>query len=233
MAAVWRLPERIVELSKADMWRTAVKEWEPDGVDVLEAEDMETCLCGHFPIKELCYIRNKENGNTAIVGNHCIKKFSAHDPAHAVFGDVPKIIASAKRILQNPSGSASPEMVAFARKKGLFSARDALFYNDIWRKRNLSFAQLKYKQRLNRALLIGVIWSARATFEQLKANPAKGTAGPKLIQHAYKRGVINTVSKDFYMQIWNRNHDQLSGKQARWKSSLNDRIITQLKEEFG
>ena len=33
------------------------------------------CLCSHFPIKEICVIRNRVNGVRAEVGNVCVKKF--------------------------------------------------------------------------------------------------------------------------------------------------------------
>lgn len=230
--AIWKLPSEIIKLSDANTWPEAVKEWVPDGVEILE-DETDTCLFGHSPIVELCYIRNTKNDNTAIVGNQCIQKFGAEDPAHAVFGDMPKIIASAKRILQDAThGSANSEMIRLAKRKGIFSAIDARFYNKIWRKRNLSVKQSSYKERLNQALLYGVIFTARQAFAHLSTNRVQGTAGPKLIQHAYRKGALNAQSRDFYMQIWQRSHHQLSVKQARWKSSLNQRIITQLRGEL-
>ena len=50
------LQSEILALSSAKSWPKAVKEWERAGVEKLEiGEESQTCLCGHFPIRELCF----------------------------------------------------------------------------------------------------------------------------------------------------------------------------------
>lgn len=48
-------------------------EWVVYNLD--KSNEPETCLCGKFPIKNLCYIKNNFNYNVALVGNCCVKHF--------------------------------------------------------------------------------------------------------------------------------------------------------------
>lgn len=69
----YKLTEEIIALSEASTWNRAKLEWSL--YEVYEAEEPETCLCGHFPIIELCTLLNRYNGKFATVGNCCVKKF--------------------------------------------------------------------------------------------------------------------------------------------------------------
>ena len=40
-----------------------------------EADEPETCPCGHFPIMEICSIHNRVTYHTTGVGNVCVKRF--------------------------------------------------------------------------------------------------------------------------------------------------------------
>jgi hypothetical protein len=68
-----QLKSAILRLSRATDWKVAKKEWRL--VEVSEADEPETCLCGHHPIIELCTIANTTTGNTAHVSNVCVKRF--------------------------------------------------------------------------------------------------------------------------------------------------------------
>ena len=68
-----QLQERILALSDAADWDVARKEWSL--VDVSEADEPETCLCGHFPIVEICQISNRVTGHKTEVGNRCVRRF--------------------------------------------------------------------------------------------------------------------------------------------------------------
>jgi hypothetical protein len=57
-----RLAQEIIGLSNANIWEKAKLEWILDNVEY--KEESETCLCGHFPINEICVLVNKQNGNT-------------------------------------------------------------------------------------------------------------------------------------------------------------------------
>ena len=104
----YRLTTEIIALSAAKTWPVAVKEWALD--EVYEAEEAETCLCGHYPIIELCVLANRVNGHTATVGNCCVKKFIGL-PSD-------KIFAAVKRVRKDGSKSLNEEAIDHARMRG-------------------------------------------------------------------------------------------------------------------
>lgn len=68
-----KLTAEIVARSVSDNWDAARLEWSLVGGT--EADAPERCPCGHYPIIELCEIRNQKNRVEATVGNCCVKKF--------------------------------------------------------------------------------------------------------------------------------------------------------------
>ena len=81
MASVYgeRLIKRVLELSTANDWDTAVKEWE---IADCEEDDTlsESCVCGKEHLYYLFTIENVVNGNTLFpIGSSCIKKFGRED----------------------------------------------------------------------------------------------------------------------------------------------------------
>ena len=50
-----KLIQEIIKLSVADIWEIAKCEWEL--IEIYFSDEPETCLCGHYPIIELCEIR--------------------------------------------------------------------------------------------------------------------------------------------------------------------------------
>jgi hypothetical protein len=69
----YQLTAEIVQRSEAGVWDAAKLEWEL--LHVFEAEEPETCLCGHYPIIEICILHNRLKGKEVLVGNCCVKKF--------------------------------------------------------------------------------------------------------------------------------------------------------------
>jgi hypothetical protein len=139
----YRLGQEIVARSSANTWGKAKLEWVLD--DVYEADEPETCLCGHSPIIELCNLRNKLNGAIATVGNCCVKKFIGL-PSDLIFQAV-------KRIRTNNTKSLNAEAINYARQKGWFTDWEETFYFDIMRKRKLSAKQKAQKIRINEKFL--------------------------------------------------------------------------------
>jgi hypothetical protein len=84
----YKLTEEILARSEASVWDFAKLEWALD--HVYEADEPETCLCGHFPIIEICELRNKLNGKGATVGNCCVKKFIGL-PSDLIFQAVKRV----------------------------------------------------------------------------------------------------------------------------------------------
>lgn len=76
----FKLIEAIIRRSKADTWASAAREWICTEIEYLpddwvKENDYETCLCGHYPIRELCYPHNEYTKENVVVGNCCVNKF--------------------------------------------------------------------------------------------------------------------------------------------------------------
>lgn len=229
----WELPEKLIPMSVGSSWAAASREWELDYIEMLEKDDdLEECLCSHYPIRELCHIRNKNNGNTAVVGNHCIGKFGEDGASNEELEHVPRIFQACHRILSKESASANPPLIELALKNKIFTEKDAQFYHEIWRKKDLTSRQALYKSSLNQELLYRIILTKRAVFQKLRTN-FKETAGPKLIDYAFQKGVLKPQDKDFYMKVWKQAHGSLSSRQQSYKEGLNKRIVQNLQSELG
>ena len=135
----FRLAKEIIDRSHAKTWDQAKLEWVLN--DVYEALEPETCLCGHYPIIELCNLRNKASGAFATVGNCCVKKFIGL-PSDLIFQAV-------KRIRYDNTKSLNAEAIDYAHSKGWITDWDQTFYFDIMRKRKLSAKQESQKVRIN------------------------------------------------------------------------------------
>ncbi len=229
----WNFPSKIIGLSNGDNWNQAIQEWKLEDIEMLDSGEFETCLCGHTPIRELCHIRNTENGNRATVGNVCITKIDERDLEGADFGAVPRIIGAMKRIQENNSASANEDLINYARMIGIFTPDNASFYRDIWRKRNLSDNQKSYKQSLNNRLLNEIATTKRASYQALKNRPNKKYtyASCRLIDYAFSKGVLSLKDRGFYLKMQNRLYP-LSEKQLAYKNGLNNRIVQRLRNDF-
>lgn len=141
-----QLKAEILALSRATDWETAKTEWKLIGIG--EAEERETCLCGHFPIIELCTITNQVTGRTADVGNVCVKRFLGFR------SDL--IFASIKRIRKDRDKSIGAEAAVFFRERGIINAWEYKFQQSTYRKRDLTYKQLSTRHTINRKVLADV-----------------------------------------------------------------------------
>lgn len=135
----YRLIAEIIERSEATNWDQAKTEW--GLAEVYQADEPETCLCGHFPIVELCVLRNKLNLVNATVGNCCVKKFLGL-PSDLIFQAV-------KRVRADNDKSLNGESIEHAFGKGWINQWERDFYFNIMRKRNLSDKQTVTKRSIN------------------------------------------------------------------------------------
>lgn len=142
----YRLTAEIIARSQAKAWDAAKLEWALE--DVYEAEEPGTCLCGHFPIVETCVLRNKLNGNDAIVGNCCVKKFMGL-PSD-------EILQAVKRVRKDPAKSLNAHAVQHAFDRGWITAWERDFYFDIMRKRKLSPKQAAKKSQINKKFMLNM-----------------------------------------------------------------------------
>jgi hypothetical protein len=141
-----KLKEAILSLSQASDWETGKKEWHL--VDVFDADEPDTCLCGHYPIMEICTIANRITKKSADVGNCCVKRFLGFR-SDLIFDAI-------KRIREDPEKSLNADAISFFMEKKLFTATEYAFLQNTMRKRNLSAKQLKWRTDINRRVLAAI-----------------------------------------------------------------------------
>lgn len=135
----YKLTEEIIARSVADFWDAAKLEWSLS--EVYEAEEPETCLCGHFPIIELCILQNKHNHGFATVGNCCVKKFLGLESD--------KIFQAVKRVRKDNERALNAEAIDYGFSKGWINDWERSFYLDTMRKRILSTKQKSKRIQIN------------------------------------------------------------------------------------
>ncbi len=139
----FKLASEIIKRSVAQTWDEAKLEWSL--LEVYEADEPETCLCGHYPIIELCVIQNRLNAGRATVGNCCVKRFVGL-PSDEIFQGV-------KRVRKDKSKSLNAEAIDHAFKRGWIDSWQHEFYLDVMRKRRLTFKQKAKKLEINERVL--------------------------------------------------------------------------------
>jgi hypothetical protein len=137
----YQLTTELLKLSQSQKWDEAKLEWEL--IDIERMEEPETCLCGHYPILEICLIKNGKTNNESRVGNCCVKKFNNKSD---------KIFRSVAKIRKDIEKSVNAETLELAIKNRWISANEYKFYMDILRKRNLSDKQLAWKKSINQKI---------------------------------------------------------------------------------
>lgn len=137
------LRREILKLSRARDWETARKEWVL--VDIFEVEEPESCLCGHYPIIEICEISNRVTDTSAEVGNVCVKRFLGFR-SDLIFNAV-------KRIRNDIEKSLNADAISFFFDRGVLTDWEYDFLQDTMRKRNLSSKQMAQRVRINRKVL--------------------------------------------------------------------------------
>jgi hypothetical protein len=121
----YQLTTELMKLSFSQKWDEAKLEWQL--IDIEKVEEAESCLCGHYPILEICTIKNIKINNQVRVGNCCVKKFNNQSD---------KIFKAISRVKKDKTKSLNAETIDFARKKGYVSEWEKNFYLDIMRKRS-------------------------------------------------------------------------------------------------
>lgn len=143
----YKLATEIIARSVAKTWDLAKVEWRL--LNVYREDEPDTCLCGHFPIIEICEIINQRNGKVTSVGNCCVKKFLG-------LKESDKIFQSVRKLSKDDTKSVNIETLEHARSKNWINDWEYQFYGDIMRKRNLSEKQLRVKLAVNKKILLGV-----------------------------------------------------------------------------
>jgi hypothetical protein len=144
--AEFKLMKEIISLSVSDIWEIALTEWELN--EIYFADEAETCLCGHFPIIELCELKNTKNKELAVVGNCCVKKFIGL-PSDKIFQAV-------KRVRKDGGKGLNGEAIELVHFKKWINDWEYKFYVETFRKRKLSEKQLIMRRQINEKVLFKI-----------------------------------------------------------------------------
>ena len=133
-----RLKATLIEMSESKEWNFARAEWGLERIYVIEDwEELDTCSCGKYPIKEVCIISNSKNHNTAIVGNCCVKKFLEHI-------DTWNVVEWLTRIIKNPE---------YCYAKKILNNWEYEFTRDRYWSKKFSSKQLDTRVRINKKII--------------------------------------------------------------------------------
>lgn len=134
----FQLMERIVEMSAADNFQEAKKEW------ILERvyKGVGVCLCGHSPILKLCVLRNTKNNEKTIVGSSCVQKFIGIKTEH--------LFKSYELIVKNPEAYLDLLFIEYLFKHDVINEWEYEFLKSTFRKK---FEWLSEKQQAKRIQL--------------------------------------------------------------------------------
>lgn len=139
------LKKVVLEHSVADNWEEACLEWA--WINSTDAEEFQTCVCLHYPIRELCTIHNRLNENTLTVGNCCVRQFDQFD-------DMPALpFTGFRRIMIDADAALNESAIKYAFSHRWITDWEHEFLMDTRRKRNLSWAQEETRSRINQKVL--------------------------------------------------------------------------------
>lgn len=135
----WHLVQQILKRSKSKEWAMAEKEWE---LTTIERSDIPyTCLCTHYPIKELCHLYNSKTHEKVIVGNCCVR----------LFDSVPITLDSAFHALAR--GKLNKSLIDYAYENAIIDNWQYNFSCATWRKRVLTYKQRNKREAITKKIL--------------------------------------------------------------------------------
>ncbi len=164
-----QLFQGIIELSTAKFWDAAKLEWKISDIEM--SDEWQTCLCGQYPIRELCHLINTSNGNSTTVGNCCVKKFMPDLSSN-------KLFTAFKRVRKNIEKSLNSEFIQLAFERNWIDQLSRDFYLNIMRKTKLSEKQRKWKVSINEKIVFREIRRANVRLKDLSIegmNPIEKT----------------------------------------------------------
>jgi len=139
----YKLFKELISLSVSANWNEAKDEWFLD--HIYDAEEAKTCICGHYPILQICVIKNRINSIMTFTGNCCIK--------HITGDFTKKMFVSLKKVEADIDKSLSIDFVILCYKAGYIDNYELEFYKKLHKKRIISDKQIKFKIALNEKIL--------------------------------------------------------------------------------
>jgi len=134
---------KILQASNSKDWETARSEWEI--MQVYFSEEPQKCLCGHYPIKRICELVNKNTGTIEKVGSCCVTNFLPVKPE--------LIMSSIKRIKENNLTTLKPEIIDLAYQLKIITPVEHNFYQKQKRRSNLNSLGKNLSREINLKIL--------------------------------------------------------------------------------
>lgn len=153
----YNLTSEIVKLSVSEYWDSAKLEWNFEYA--YQSEDSQTCLCGHFPIRNICVIVNSNNKNQTEVGNCCVNKFFGIDQGNKIFSALNRLKGDLRKSLP-------AEVIEYLNIKKIITKYEYDFYMDTLRKRKLSVKQMEVRKKINQKFLDFTSYKADETLSK-------------------------------------------------------------------
>ena len=129
----------LLKYSEAKRWEDAKLEWHLIDIRFEDIENAETCACGHYPICEVCKIKNAINSTVLEVGNCCINQVSPE------FDALRRIFPALRE------GRINPAIIDYAHKRKIVNDWECKFLANTWNKKHLTtkqstiFREIRYK----------------------------------------------------------------------------------------
>lgn len=137
------LYEAIISNSISDTWANAVKEWSVANIDF--SDDADTCTCGHYPIKEVCCIRNTLTKARLDVGNHCVRHFLDIDMGTA--------FANLRRVKADISKAITKNLLDLAYTHCWINDWEYAFCLNTAKLRSMTEKQLLCREKINKKIM--------------------------------------------------------------------------------
>lgn len=138
-----QLESEIIDRSESGTWDEAKLEWDLE--TIYDDDERGSCLCGHYPIKERCVLKNNINQKEVTVGNICVRQFMGL-PSDGIF-------KSLKKIKINPNNALTKETIEIMHRKGYINNWRSYFYMKTLKKRSLTEKQMIQRQKVNEIFL--------------------------------------------------------------------------------
>ena len=136
----------MLPLSLSNIWEYAKQEWVIDHIEWLDRDEPpRTCTCEHYPIRELCFMKNRYTNHEALVGNVCVAKFLGIDSLN--------IFSGLDRIRADVNAATNVALAEYAHGAGLIDDWELGFLVNTARKRKLSMKQGMKRYEINRRLI--------------------------------------------------------------------------------
>ena len=119
----------LLRYSEAKGWDDAKLEWHLVNIRFVDIDCAETCACGHYPICEICKIKNEVNNTVLEVGNCCINQLSPE------FDDLRRIFPALR------DGRINPAIIDYASKRGIITNWESKFLRNTWNRKRRTTKQ--------------------------------------------------------------------------------------------